>query len=305
MIQASILQKRDRVALVAPARAILEPEIKDFFDLASREWGLEVEADEKLFSRDHQFAGDDSTRLAVLQKALDDPCVKAIFCCRGGYGTTRLLNSLDLTGFRKHPCWIIGYSDITALHALVNRKGVETIHAMMPFSYRVGKPEINVSADSLYKALFLQTEKYHFPPYQLNVEGHASGELIGGNLSVIYSLQATPWQYESGNRILFLEDVDEYLYHIDRMMMNLQASGFLEGLSGIVIGYMTDMHDNETSFGKDAYQIISSAVKPYGYPVGFGFPAGHQDPNHALIIGRKASLEVRADGSTLQFHPSL
>ncbi len=303
MIRARKLQKGDRVALVAPARAILESEIQDFLDLATREWGLEVQAEPELFSRNNQFAGDDSTRLALLQKALDDPGIKAIFCCRGGYGTVRLLNSLDLEGFKKQPCWLIGYSDITALHALFNREGVEAMHAMMPFSYRAGEPEINTSADSLYKALFHQIEDYHFPAHPLNIEGHASGELIGGNLSVIYSLQATPWQYKTGNRILFLEDVDEYLYHIDRMMMNLKASGFLEGLSGLIAGYMTDMHDNETSFGKDAYRIISSAVEPYGYPVGFAFPAGHQDPNHALIIGRKASLKVSPEGSSLKFHP--
>lgn len=289
--------------MIAPARAIHQSEIQDFLDLATREWGLEVQADPELFNRDHQFAGDDPARIAALQKALDDPGVKAIFCCRGGYGTTRVLNSLDLTAFRKHPGWIIGYSDITALHALLNREGIETLHAMMPFSYRAGRPEVHASAESLHKALFRQAEDYHFPAHGLNVEGHTTGELIGGNLSVIYSLQATPWQYEPRSKILFLEDVDEYLYHIDRMMINLQASGFLEGLNGLIVGYMTDMHDNETSFGKDAYRIISSAVKPYGYPVGFGFPAGHQDPNNALIIGRKASLKVSAAGSTLTFHP--
>jgi muramoyltetrapeptide carboxypeptidase len=301
MNKARQLQKGDRVALVAPARAIHQSEIQDFLDLATREWGLEVQTEPELFNRDHQFAGDDPTRIAAFQKLIDDPGVKAIFCCRGGYGTTRILNSLDLTAFRKHPGWIIGYSDITALHALLNREGIESMHAMMPFSYTAGRPEVQSSAESLYKALFQEVGDYHFPAHTLNVEGYASGELIGGNLSVIYSLQATPWQYQPRNKILFLEDVDEYLYHIDRMMMNLQASGFLEGLSGLIVGYMTDMHDNETSFGMDAFHIISSAVKPYGYPVGFGLPAGHQDPNNALIIGRKVSLEVSTGRSTLRF----
>ena len=303
MIPVKQLKQGDRVSLAAPARAIQFSEISDFLDLARNEWGLEVEVDDALFSLDHQFAGDDATRLAVLQKTLDDPGIKAVFCCRGGYGTARLLGSLDLTAFREQPCWVIGYSDITALHALLNRQGIESIHAMMPFTYRSSHPLSKASAESLHMALFRQPEAYHFPPHELNVSGQAEGELIGGNLSVIYSLQATPWQYEPGGRILFLEDVDEYLYHIDRMMMNLRDSGFLEGLAGLVVGYMTDIHDNETPFGRDACRIIADAVKQYGYPVGFGFPAGHQDPNHALIIGRKISLDVSAGGSTLGIYP--
>jgi len=300
MISPLKLKSGDTVCLAAPGRFITDSEINDFTGLVAS-WGLKVKISAELFERHHQFAGDDMTRAGNLQHALDDPGIKAIFCARGGYGSARILDKINIREFARFPKWIVGFSDITALHAFLAGHGYESIHSMMPFTYHSSDPSAAESATTLYKALFSRQLEYGFEGHPLNVGGETEGELIGGNLSVIYSLQATPWQYNPKDSILFIEDVDEYLYHVDRMMTNLKLSGFLGKLKGIIVGYMADMHDNKIPFGEDAFLIINKATSGFRYPLCFGLPAGHGEPNKALIIGRKIRLRVGDSTCSLTF----
>ncbi len=255
-----------------------------------------------IHTRHHQYAGEDPVRLGDLQKMLDHPEIKAIFCARGGYGTLRLLDKIDLRGFARHPKWVVGFSDITALHAYLQmRIGVASIHGAMPFNFKDAGGIDNPAAASLFQVLKGDLPSYSIPANPLNRQGKGNGILLGGNLSVLYSLTGTPFQFPTRGAILFLEDVDEYLYHIDRMMQNLKLAGMLENLAGLVVGGMTDMHDNEVPYGMDAAQIIRAVVEEYDFPVCFDFPAGHIDGNMAMVLGKQVSLEVKTEGCKLVY----
>jgi muramoyltetrapeptide carboxypeptidase len=210
----------------------------------------------------------------------------------------RIVDGLDWRAFAKQPKWLVGYSDVTVLHSHVHQNlGIETLHATMPINFANNTPE---ALESLRRALFGEPMDYEFPHHDLNRKGQAEGQLVGGNLSLLYSLAGTPSDVDTQGKILFLEDLDEYLYHIDRMMMQLQRSGKLAGLAGLIVGGMTDMKDNTIPFGKTAEQIIKEHVEPYGYPVAFGFPAGHIDDNRALVMGRKIWLKVEGPKSKVE-----
>ena len=293
------LQPGDRVAIVAPARKISHTEMDAAVNLL-RSWQLEVVLPDHLFDSDHQFAGSDATRAETLQQQLDDPDIGAIFCARGGYGTVRIIDHLDFNRFCQKPKWIVGYSDITVLHSHIHRHyGIETLHATMPINIPDDAVDRHYPAtDTLRQALFGGSLEYSCAPHPLNRTGTAQGELVGGNLSMLYSLCGSPSDISTRGKILFIEDLDEYLYHIDRMMMNLKRSGHLEGLAGLLVGQMSDMHDNTILFGRTAEEIVSDAVAEYGYPVSFNFPAGHNGTdNHALVLGRETHLTV-ADTAT-------
>lgn len=285
------LKKGDLVGIAAPARWVNQDDIAGFMKVLKKE-GYEALSGE-IHPRHHQFAGDDPARLADLQSMFDHPDIRAIFCARGGYGSMRLLEDIDLSEFSKNPKWLVGFSDITALHSLLwTRLKCESLHAGMPYTFKdISGPE-DPGITSLFGVLRGEMPGYKVEPHPLNRSGEAEGILTGGNLSVLYSLTGTPYQPDTRDAILFLEDVDEYLYHIDRMMLNLKLSGMLTGLKGLIVGGMTDMHDNETPFGRDAFQIIRDAVNEYDYPVLFDFPAGHRDPNLVLVLGRKHRLTV-------------
>jgi muramoyltetrapeptide carboxypeptidase len=288
------LKKGDRIAIVSPARKIspeeIEPAIRLFTD-----WGLEVVQGEHLFASYKQFAGSDDQRRADMQRMLDDESIRAIVSSRGGYGTVRIIDQLDFTRFAASPKWIVGYSDVTVLHSHIHRHfDIETLHAIMPVNLR-DKCESSRSLNSLKKALFGKTLSYTIPAGPYNRKGSCKGQLVGGNLSILYSLTNTVSDINTNGKILFMEDLDEYLYHIDRMMMNLRRSGKLEGLAGLVVGAMTKMHDNSVPFEKSAEEIIAEAVEDYPYPVCFNFPAGHLEDNRALILGREVALEVFDD----------
>jgi muramoyltetrapeptide carboxypeptidase len=225
----------------------------------------------------------------------DDTSVKAVISARGGYGTIRIIDKIDFTTFKKHPKWMIGYSDITVLHSHIYNLGFETLHATMPINFAVNAE----ATETLRKALFGEKLSYEAEKHSLNRTGIAEAELVGGNLSLLYALTGSASDLDTKGKILFIEDLDEYLYHIDRMMMNLKRSGKLENLVGLIVGGMTDMKDNAVSFGKTAEEIILDAVKEYDYPVCFNFPAGHIDRNLVLIIGRKVKLEVTAKNSLI------
>ncbi|MCK5028056.1 MAG: LD-carboxypeptidase [Bacteroidales bacterium] len=292
MISPAKLNKGDKIGIIAPSRKISHDEIKAAIQVFEN-WGLQVSLGKNLFKKDRQFSGTDEEREEDLQYMLDDPEIKAIVCARGGYGTIRIVNLVDYTAFMKNPKWIVGYSDITALHAHLNQNlNVKSIHGIMPINFPDDLTENN-SIRTLKKALFGEENTYEIAAHDFNRNGKAIGELIGGNLSVLYSISGTKFDIETDGKLLFIEDLDEYLYHIDRMMMNLKYSGKLENLNGLIVGGMADMNDNEIPFGKSAYEIIQDVVKDYSFPVCYDFPVGHTENNSALILGKKSELEIK------------
>ena len=286
------LNKGDKIVILSTARKISKEEIQTAVDEINS-WGLNVVFGANLHEEDHQFSGTKAQRIVDFQTALDDKSVKAILCARGGYGTVQLIDELDFTQFCESPKWVIGYSDVTVLHNHINQNyNVQTLHATMPINFPTNTKE---SIQSLKKVLFDEKIQQVFPSSKLNINGKAAGELVGGNLSIIYSLTGTLSQINTKGKILFIEDLDEYIYHIDRMMMNLKRAGMLSDLAGLIVGGMSDMNDNAIPYGKNAKEIILDAVKEYNYPVCFDFPAGHLDDNRALVFGSKVLLEVREE----------
>ncbi len=285
------LNKGDTVALVAPSRKISFYEIEPAIKILEK-WGFKVVMMPNIFSDENQFSGSDQQRRSDFQDALDDIDIKAILCVRGGYGSVRIIDSLNFDRFLLNPKWIIGYSDITVFHSHIHSNfNIETIHATMPKNFPKNGDE-NFAVESLKKTLIGENLNYKFNSHHLNRNGDAKGILIGGNLSILYSLIGSNSDIDTNDKILFIEDLDEYLYHIERMMISMKRSGKLEKLSGLIVGSMTDMKDNSIPFGKTAEEIISEIVKEYDYPVCFDFPAGHLDDNRALILGRKCNLKV-------------
>lgn len=290
------LKKGDRIGIVAPARKISREELAPALQWL-QDQGFEPVLGGHLFGAFHQFSGTDTERANDFQQQLDDPSVKAIISARGGYGTVRIIDHLDFTQFLRHPKWIVGYSDVTVLHSHLNKLGIQSLHATMPINFFKNE-EARIT---LLNALTGAGMEYEFPGDHYNRTGRSTGDLVGGNLSLLYALSACPDDLMTDNKILFLEDLDEYLYHIDRMMMNLKRSGKLSKLAGIVVGGMTEMKDNAVPFGKTAEQIIAEAVEEYSYPVCFNFPAGHVDRNLALRLGAKVELDVAESKSLIRF----
>jgi muramoyltetrapeptide carboxypeptidase len=288
------LHKGDKIAIVSPARKITRSEIEPAIRLFTS-WGLEVVEGDNIYASFSQFAGSDEQRLADMQQMLDDDSIRAIVCARGGYGTVRIIDRLDFSRFVQEPKWIVGFSDVTVLHSHIHRHfNIETLHAIMPVNFR-DKCESNPSLNSLKKAFFGKEISYKYPAEPYFRKGSCKGPLVGGNLSILYSLTNTSSDINTNGKILFIEDLDEYLYHIDRMMMNLRRSGKLDGLAGLIVGAMTKMHDNDVPFDKTANEIIAEAVEDYPYPVCYNFPAGHIDDNRALILGREVELVINED----------
>jgi len=300
MTRPPYLREGDQIGLVSPARKVSIDEIRASVKMF-QSWGLEPVFGQHLFSQENQFAGNDEERAADFQSFLDDAEIKAIISTRGGYGSVRIVDSLDFDQFERFPKWLIGYSDFTVFHSHVNAQfNIETLHATMPLNFPKDGKE-NFATESLRKALFGELDKYTFKPTKVIRADNVKGELIGGNLSILYSLMGSESEMDFDGKILFIEDLDEYLYHIDRMMMNLKRAGKLENLAGLIVGGMNDMNDNAIPFGKTAEEIILEHSKEFTYPIVFGFPAGHIADNRALIMGREVSLEVNSNESTLTF----
>ncbi|WP_247716557.1 S66 peptidase family protein [Sinomicrobium weinanense] len=291
------LQKGDTVAIVATARSFQPEDLGPAMD-SLRKWGLKVVLGKTIGPEYHQLAGTDKARARDLQNMLDNPSIKAIWAARGGYGTVRIVDMLDFTKFRKNPKWIIGYSDVTVLHSHIHNMGIATLHATMPINVKRNSEE---AIQSFKRALFGKGLKYTVPSRVQNRMGAAEGQLTGGNLSILYSLLGSPSAIQTDGKILFIEDLDEYLYHIDRMMMNLKRNGYFDNLKGLIIGGMTKMHDNSTPWGKDAIGIVREIADAYDFPVCFDFPAGHMEDNRALIMGKKVKLTVNKDTVSLEF----
>lgn len=296
MVQPAYLKQGDQVAIIATARKISREELQAAVTFLEG-YGLSVVFGKHLFEIENQYAGSDAQRAEDLQWVLDEADIKAVFIARGGYGTVRLMDTMSFDGFLKNPKWIVGYSDITVLHNIIHRHGVETLHATMPINFHKHEEATRSMMQALMGGLNYTTAL----PHPLNRKGKASGEMVGGNLSLIYSLSGTKYDIDTGGKILFIEDLDEYLYHIDRMMMQLKLSGKLEKLAGLVVGGMTDMKDNLVPFGKKAEEIILDAVQDYHFPVCFHFPAGHIDKNMALYMGRKTHLTVTTESVVIAY----
>jgi muramoyltetrapeptide carboxypeptidase len=290
MTTPQFLSPGDKIALAAPARFVEKSELENGIKLI-RSKGYEVVEGKNLFEKDNQFAGTDFQRVEDFQSFIDHPEVKAIFCVRGGYGSARIVNCLNWNNFIHNPKWIVGFSDITVFHSQLQRLGVESLHGSMIFSLSHERPDIQ-SFNEIFEILSGNSPIYEIPPHPLNKPGTAKGILVGGNLSVLYSLRGTPFDLDTRDKILFIEDIDEYLYHIDRIMINLKLGGIFNTLRGVIVGQMTNMKDNQIPFGKNAYEIIEEYVRNQGIPVIFGFPAGHESPNRPLILGREIIMEV-------------
>jgi muramoyltetrapeptide carboxypeptidase len=293
-----VLRPGDKIAIVATARKIMLPEI----EVAVRtfeSWGLKVTVGQTIGASYNYFAGDDTLRLQDIQLALDDDSIKAIICARGGYGTTRIIDQIDFTAFEKNPKWLVGFSDVTALHSHIHNLGLQSIHGIMPLLFP--KEGAQDSIESLRKILFGEQLSYHAAPHDLNRTGTATGQLVGGNLSMIHTLTGTNSDISTEGKLLFLEDLCEYLYHIDRMMVHLDRSGKLANLAGLIIGDMSDMNDTPVPFNKSAYEIILEHTGKYNYPVSYSFPVGHEPHNLALVCGKLATLKVNETGTSLTY----
>lgn len=287
MKQPEFLKQGDTILIIGTARA----RAKDAIDPALtilKKWGLKVELGTHLFKKHHQFAGTDEQRTHDLQWAIDHPKAKAVLIAGGGYGTMRIIDEVNLKKLKKHPKWFVGYSDTTVLHARLTKLGMACIHGTMAFQF----PKNKAATDSIKKLLFGEKPEYNIKNNKLNRAGTAEGEVVGGNLSLIYALSGSVDDLKTKNKILFIEDLDEQLYHIDRMILQLKRSGKLKHLKALIVGGMSDMKDNAIPFGKTANEIISDAVKDYNYPVCYDFPAGHIDNNLALYLGKQAKLKV-------------
>ena len=297
MIRPSYLKEGDTVAIVSTARKVSKKELLSAITIL-KNWRLKVVLGTSIEAEEHQFAGNDKLRTTDFQAMLDHPEINAIWCARGGYGTVRIIDQLDFSNFKKHPKWIIGYSDVTVLHSHLHQLGIETLHAQMPVSIET-KPEVTIN--SIKATLFGEQYGIKIPSEKNNITGKASGQLIGGNLSILYSLCGSPSALNTKGKILFIEDLDEYLYHIDRMLQNLKRNGTFDELEGLIVGGMTQMHDNDIPFGKSTEEIILSICSDYNFPIAFNFPAGHVEDNRALIMGREVSLEIDKTNVKLKF----
>ncbi len=288
-----------KIRIVSPAGKVDEKYVLPAVEWLQKE-GFEVELGKHVFNQHFQFAGTDQQRLEDLQTALDDPEAEVILFSRGGYGTVRIINKLNFAAFSKNPKWLVGFSDITILHLCLNNLGFATIHGPMPryFFEKDGHPAENLQ--SLMQLLSGKNVSYSFKNGTFNKSGIEEAELIGGNLSIISSLQGTKYELDTEGKILFLEDIDEFLYHTDRMMHQLKLAGKLENLAALILGDFTDMKDNESPFGKTIHEIVSEAVNDFNYPVAYGFPAGHDKKNLALAFGRTWQLNVSEKYSSLK-----
>ncbi len=290
MIQPVYLKKGDKIAIVSPARSITFEEVHPSIRVLQKS-GLEVVLGSHVFSRYNQFAGTDEQRRMDFQQMLDDDSIRAILCSRGGYGSIRIIDRLNFERFIERPKWIIGYSDITVFHAHIHeRYKVETLHATMPKN--ILSDIADDSPGTMINALFGYRISYSYPSMPFSREGIGEGLLVGGNISILVNLLGSVSELNTDGKILFLEDVDEYLYHLDRMMISLKRAGKLSRLKGLIVGGLSKMNDNAIPFGKTPVEIVAEAVSEFKYPVCFDFQAGHLDKNLALILGRKLRLTV-------------
>lgn len=291
------LKKGDTIALVCTARKFTPEEAQPAIELLES-WGLKVKLGKTIGLDNFQLGGSDSERANDFQAMLDEDSIQGIWCARGGYGTVRIIDKINFSNFIKKPKWIMGFSDVTVLHSHIHNLGVATLHSIMPFS--VPKAE-ETAKESMRKTLFGENISYEIPSSSYNKKGKANGVLVGGNLSILYSLLGSESSINTENKILYIEDLDEYLYHVDRMMMNLKRNGYFDKVRGLIVGGMTDMHDNQIPFGRNASEIILDITQEFDIPICFDFPAGHLSDNRALILGEEIEFEVTESSTQVRF----
>ncbi|MFL2609576.1 MAG: LD-carboxypeptidase [Flavobacteriaceae bacterium] len=302
LIKPEYLKKGDTVAIVAPSGVL-----KNYngYILKAKEllksWELEVVIGENVFNDNGHFAGTDNQRSADFQLALDDKAIKAIWCARGGYGAMRVIDNLNFEKYKENPKWIIGYSDITAIHNDLHNNKSESIHGIMCKSLEKIDVDNNESISLLKKTLFGEKLSYTIEGNNYNIEGNSNGQLIGGNLTLLHCLLGSESSIDTDGKILFIEDLGEYLYHIDRMLISLKRAGYFDNCKGLIVGDFTDMRKNTTPFGRNLKELILDIVREYDFPVSFGFPAGHGEKNYPMILGREINLEVSKQQSTINF----
>ncbi|MDN5203558.1 LD-carboxypeptidase [Fulvivirgaceae bacterium BMA10] len=293
------LKPKDKVSIVATAKKVKGPDIENGAEILEK-WGLTINFGKSLFTKENQFAGNDEKRIKDLQTAIDDPEIKAIFCARGGYGTTRIIDQINFSALEQFPKWIIGFSDITALLCHLHGLNIESVHATMPAIFQMKGAEEAV--ESLRKILFGESIEYQVPHHRLNRSGKAQAQIIGGNLSILTHIIGSSSDIDTANKILFIEDIDEDLYRLDRMMVQMKRAGKLNQLAGLLIGHFSDMKDNpDDPFGQNSFEVIASHVNQFNYPLAFGFPVGHEPQNLAIPVSRITKLNVGQEYTTLAF----
>lgn len=282
------LKKGDKVAIVCPAWKV-DNALQDAVSLLNS-WGLEVVLGKTVHNSYRQYAGSDTLRAQDFQNMLDNPEIKAIFAARGGYGSVRMIDLIDFSNFIHQAKWIIGFSDVTVIHSHIHQLyGIETIHGQMPITI----PDASkASLQSLKDSLFGKNPLYEYKSTHENIPGTAKGQVIGGNLALLVNVLGSISDMDYEGKILFIEDVGEYYYAIDRMLWTLKRAGKLKKLKGLLVGGFTSLKDNKIPFGMSMEDLVKEIVSEYGYPVAFDFPAGHIDNNYTLIFGREAQLTV-------------
>ncbi|WP_166075570.1 S66 peptidase family protein [Flavobacterium difficile] len=291
------LKKGDTVAIVCTARKFFPEDAKPAIDLLES-WGLKVKLGKTIGLDSCQLGGSDAERAADFQEQLDNDNIKAIWCARGGYGTVRIIDLIDFSKFKKQPKWVMGFSDVTVLHSHINTLNVATLHSIMPFTVPKAPEEVK---QTFKNALFGIKNSYTIPSKSYDKKGMAQGELVGGNLSIIYSLLGSKSSIDTKDKILFIEDLDEYLYHVDRMLQNMKRNDYFKNVKGIIVGSMRDMHDNEIPFGQNEVQLITEIAKDLNIPIAFEFCAGHQKDNRTLVLGSQVYFEVNESEIKLTF----
>ncbi|MBL7898597.1 MAG: LD-carboxypeptidase [Crocinitomicaceae bacterium] len=288
-----------KIYITAPAKTI-EKDCIDFAVDFFRKNNFEVVLSEHVTGKHNYFSGTDQERIADFQKGLNDNSIDFILCARGGYGAVRIIDQLDFSTFKKKPKPIIGFSDVTVFHSHIHANlNVPTVHATVPLNFKSNSQE---SLQSLLNVLNGKPNWYEIPAAKYNRNGKANAMVVGGNLSILHALNGSISDIKTNGKILFIEDLSEAIYSIDRMMYSLKRSGKLDNLAGLIIGGMTNIKDTEIPYGKTVEEVIAEIVSPYSYPVCFNFPAGHIDDNRALILGHNASLSVNSSGVVFEQH---
>ncbi len=302
MIQPPYLKPGDTVAIVAPSGILLNKKSEVYqAESLLKSWGLNVVIGKHVFKQNGHFAGTDAERCEDFQKALDDPKIKAIWCARGGYGTVRILDKLDYTQFKKQPKWLLGFSDITALHNDLNILGVESIHTLMCTSLTKDLNGLENTISTFKDAIFGNSLAYTLEGSKYNKVGTSTGPIVGGNLTMIHTMLGSKSSIDLSGKILFIEETGEYAYHIDRMLQSLKRAGYFDQCKGIIVGDISKVRKNTTEFGRTIEEIILDVVEDYDFPVAFNMPAGHEKDNRALILGRTIQLTVGKDKTEVVF----
>lgn len=296
------LKKGDTVMLLTPA-SYLKDSIQSVSNALDslKSWGLNYKLSKHIFDKEGTFAGIDKERAADFQKAIDNPNIKAIWCTRGGYGAVRMIDRINFKALQKNPKWIIGYSDVTAIHNEIHNNGVQSIHGVMPVNFKIASEKKIKAINSFKNALFGIKNKYEIESSLYNKEGITQGVLVGGNLTLLHTMLGSKTSIKTENKILFIEDVGEKIYHIDRMLYSLKRAGYFDKCNGLIVGGFTEIKDSEPQFAKNVEEVIINILKEYDFPILFNFPAGHQTDNRALIMGAKVKITVKKETSILEF----